>query len=101
MTPEQLKFEYERRQNRISVLEMKHSNLEARRQAIDDQWAEESKYLTSARALRDYQPPSFASVDSAMDEVDSEMSRLKEECEAIETVLGESWQRRSRAGSGH
>jgi hypothetical protein len=96
MAHDQLRFEFEKCQSRIGVLEMKYSELDARHQAIDDQWDEESNHLTSARALRDYQPPSFANVDSAMEEVGAEITKLKEELEAIEKVMAESWPKKGR-----
>jgi hypothetical protein len=91
MSVDRLRFEHEKRQKQLAFLEMKYAGLEARQQAIDDQWEEESYHLTSARALRDYQPPSFANVDSAMDDVGGEIAKIKEESEAIEAVLNEKW----------
>lgn len=89
MSRDRLTHEYSKRQNRISVLEMKYSQLESRHEAINQQWAEESRHLNSARAFRDYTPPSFADVESDMAEVSEELANVRAQLEAIERVMYE------------
>jgi hypothetical protein len=91
MPVSRLNFEHQKRQQRISVLEMKQISLQRQYEAIEEMWAEETSRLQTSRDWHNYNPPSTSRVESDMSEVSLEISSLNEEIAAIENTLGTKW----------
>lgn len=91
MPVDQLKFEHQKRQQQVSVLEMKRMNLQRQYDAIQEMWAEESANLHTARDYQNYNPPSTSGIENEMSTVSSKISSVTEEISAIEKALDAKW----------
>jgi len=91
MSAKQLEFEHQKRQRQLSVLEMKRIALQQKYDAIQEQWAEETRYFSTSKEWHDYQPPSTTGVERDQSDVAGEMSILNSEIEAIEKALESKW----------
>ena len=88
---DRLRFEYEKRQNEITRLQMELSDLRREEAQINDDWNEASSNLGSAADYRNFDAGGYQSglahVSNQISEVSRHMNELRAEMSASEEAL--------------